>query len=528
MLRLARSSAADCASKSIKEQLIARWIVLTSGGSSRQSPTVDDLSRAWAILNLPPGSSEEAVRAAYRELVKSWHPDRFQGNADKLDEAHEMLKEVNWAYDYLSTKVFANQPASETALTTETSPAPPPPQETVEETVEEQTERSGSTILWIVILVILVGGGFFYYESKTRPTPVKRAESTPPSSSPNASPLPEPIQQPPVSPPDRSVLKAMIPVNKLNVVNTADGLVLSGSEGREFLQAPRSIRPPFVFRAIVKTSEADVRFYYGLGLVILNWYDNPSELRFHDFATSAISGALRKGRLEPNVFHELVFDVQTNSLTVSVDGEVRFEGQGFYRNLNTAPGIGPAFGEITVKSVIIDEAPGADIADGSVRPRVIVAGDLLATMIPMNGVQTNADLEGLILSDTERKGGAIMTQQKFHPPLVIRTRAKTDSLNLRLFYGSGVVIFNWEANPAEMRVHDPATGRATGIANKGRILPNEWQNIVWEIARTGMRITVNGQLRFQCGGDYSKVDATAGIGEYLSKVTVASFVVEQK
>src|SRR4051794_37230694 len=60
MLRLARSSAADCASKSIKEQLIARWIVLTSGGSSRQSPTVDDLSRAWAILNLPPGSSEEA------------------------------------------------------------------------------------------------------------------------------------------------------------------------------------------------------------------------------------------------------------------------------------------------------------------------------------------------------------------------------------------------------------------------------------------------------------------------------------
>ena len=489
---------------------------------------MDDLSRAWAILNLAPGSSAEAARAAYRELVKSWHPDRFQGNSDKLDEAHEMLKEVNWAYDYLCAKVFANRPAAETALTTETSPAPPSPEEILEEIVEGETERSGSAILWIVIVVILVGGGFFFYKTKSRPSPAKSVESAPSSSSPTTSAPPERIQQPPGLPPDRSILKAMIPVNKLNVVNTPDGLVLSGSEGREFLQAPRSVRPPFVFRATVKTSEADVRFYYGLGLVILNWYDNPSELRFHDFATSAISGALRKGGLKPNVFHELAFDVQTNSLTVSVDGEVRFEGQGFYRNLNSAPGIGPAMGEITVKSVIIDEAPGADIADGLVRPRVMVAGDLLPSMIPVNGVQTNADLEGLILSDTERTGGAIMTQQKFHPPLVIRTRAKTDSLNLRLFYGSGVVIFNWEANPAEMRVHDPATGRVNAVGNKGRILPNEWHNVVWEIARTGMRVMVDGQMRFQCSGDYSKLDATAGVGEYLSKVTVASFVVEQK
>ena len=73
---------------------------------------MDDLSRAWAILNLPPGSPEEAARSSYRELVKTWHPDRFQGNANQLDEAHEMLKEINWAHDYLLAKVFANQPAS--------------------------------------------------------------------------------------------------------------------------------------------------------------------------------------------------------------------------------------------------------------------------------------------------------------------------------------------------------------------------------------------------------------------------------
>jgi hypothetical protein len=157
-----------------------------------------------------------------------------------------------------------------------------------------------------------------------------------------------------------------------------------------------------------------------------------------------------------------------------------------------------------------------------------VPGDLLATMVPVKGVQTNADLEGLIITDTERKGGAIMTQQKFRPPLTIRTRAKTDGLNLRLFYGTAPLIFNWEVNPGELRVHDPANGRANAVVGKGRILPNEWHDIVWEIARPGMRVLVDGQIRFQCNGDYSKLNASAGIGGFLSKITVASFVVEQK
>jgi hypothetical protein len=319
----------------------------------------------------------------------------------------------------------------------------------------------------------------------------------------------------------------MIAANKLNVSTSPDGLVLSGNH-LEMLQAPRPIRPPFVFRATVKTGEADVRFYYGLGFVILNWVDNPIELRVHDFATSAATGHKRKGSLTPNVWHEIVFNVQTNSFTVSVDGETRFEGEGFYRNLNYAPGIGPAGGEITVKSVIIEQSPGAEIAVAPVRPRVFVPGDLLPTMTVVNNIRTNADVEGLILSDTERKGGSIRTQQKFRPPLVIRTRAKTDSHNLRLFYGDGVVIFNWEMNPAEMRVHDPATGRVTALAGKGGILPNEWHDIVWEIGRANMRILVDGQPRFQTRGDYTKLDTTAGIGTFLSKLTVASFVVEQK
>lgn len=489
---------------------------------------MDDLSRSWAILNLPPGSSEEAVRSSYRELVKTWHPDRFQGDADRLDEAHEMLKEINWAYEYLGAKVFPNSPgAVEVGPPATASPAPPAVEgaDQLEEVPNEK--RSGKLFIWIALAAIAAAAVFYFIKptkTKTSQQPIEPSVTT----TPTVTTTPE---TPPPTPPatrDRNILKAMTPVNKLKIVESPDGLVLTETDSRQFLQAPRSMRPPFVFRATVKTGEADVRFFYGLGLVILNWTDNPIELRVHDFATSAVAGFKRKGALEPNVWHELVFDVQTNGLTVSVDGDVRYEGQGFYRNLNSAPGLGPSGGEITVKSIIIEEPAGADIADTGVRPRPLVPGDLLATMVPITGAQTNADLEGLIILDSERKGGAILTQQKFHPPLIIRTRAKTDGLNLRLFYGTAPLIFNWEVNPGELRVHDPANGRANAVAGKGRILPNEWHDIVWEIARPGMRVLVDGQLRFQCSGDYSKLNAPAGIGGYLSKITVASFVVEQK
>ena len=529
MWQWARSFAADCA-----RNISGAREFLTTVGAARQTLSVDDLSRAWAILNIQPGSSEEAVRSAYRELVKVWHPDRFQGDADRLDEAHEMLKEINWAYDHLRAKVFVNQTATPTVEVGDTLEAAPVSnaEPDISEPVGEA--RGGLGLLWIVLLLIVVGVGFYFFKRHqkivARPNTTESTQTNE-TYGPNTPSAQVPTEVPaPAKPRDQgqNILRAMIPANKLKVENSPDGFVLNGSEGWEYLKAPQPTRPPFVFRASVKTSEADVRFYYGLGRVILNWTDNPTELRVHDFATSDGIGVRRKGMLAPDVWHDLVFDVRTNGMKVLVDDELRFEGQGFYRNLNSAPGIGPSGGPITVRSVVLETPAGADVADGTVRPRVLVPGDLLATMTTVNRIQTNSDLEGMILTDPERTGGAIQTQQKFHPPLIIRTRAKTDALNLRLSFGSGIVIFNWEVNPAELRVHDPANGRVNAIAGKGRILPNEWHDVVWEIARTGMRVIVDGQIRFQCSNDYSKLDATAGIGTFLSQLKVASFVVEQK
>mgnify|MGYP001168699069 CR=1 FL=1 len=55
----------------------------------------------YEILGVQPGASQAEIKAAYRELVKKYHPDKYQGNP-LADLAEEKLQEVNEAYDMLT------------------------------------------------------------------------------------------------------------------------------------------------------------------------------------------------------------------------------------------------------------------------------------------------------------------------------------------------------------------------------------------------------------------------------------------
>ena len=60
-----------------------------------------DVNRAYRVLGLPPDSSKEQVRQAYRDLTQVWHPDRF-AHAERLQEkAQKNLKRINEAYETL-------------------------------------------------------------------------------------------------------------------------------------------------------------------------------------------------------------------------------------------------------------------------------------------------------------------------------------------------------------------------------------------------------------------------------------------
>jgi hypothetical protein len=64
-------------------------------------------------LGVRPGISAAELKAAYRDLAKVWHPDRFSHDPRLQQKAQEKLKEINEAYEQLiSGKTPRSRPAT--------------------------------------------------------------------------------------------------------------------------------------------------------------------------------------------------------------------------------------------------------------------------------------------------------------------------------------------------------------------------------------------------------------------------------
>jgi DnaJ like chaperone protein len=54
---------------------------------------------------VPRGASQDAVRTAYRELIKQYHPDRVAGMPKEFQAiAHDKTREIREAYELLKRK----------------------------------------------------------------------------------------------------------------------------------------------------------------------------------------------------------------------------------------------------------------------------------------------------------------------------------------------------------------------------------------------------------------------------------------
>lgn len=58
----------------------------------------EDLTKYYKTLGLLPGAREEDVKVAYENLVRAWHPGRFDEGSDMRAKAIEQLKEINFAF----------------------------------------------------------------------------------------------------------------------------------------------------------------------------------------------------------------------------------------------------------------------------------------------------------------------------------------------------------------------------------------------------------------------------------------------
>ena len=134
---------------------------------------ITDLSKAYELLGVKPGVSSGELKAAHRDLAKVWHPDRFTHDPRLQEKAQEKLKEINEAYELLSSGKAPR-------------PVPPPPRaaETVYTapivSVERRSTPRGSS--WKSVVVVLIFLGVFAVTTKvlldrrTKAQPIQEAE----------------------------------------------------------------------------------------------------------------------------------------------------------------------------------------------------------------------------------------------------------------------------------------------------------------------------------------------------------------
>jgi hypothetical protein len=101
-----------------------------------------DLNKAYELLGVKPGVSIRELKAAHRDLAKVWHPDRFQHDPRLQEKAQEKLKEINEAYDLLSSGKV---------------PRPVPPK-APQPAYSEPAKAAHSTgnLKWVAVLMVFV------------------------------------------------------------------------------------------------------------------------------------------------------------------------------------------------------------------------------------------------------------------------------------------------------------------------------------------------------------------------------------
>jgi len=65
------------------------------------------MKNPYEVLGVSQNASQDEIKAAYKELVKKYHPDRYQNNP-LADLAQEKLQEINEAYDALTKNASSN------------------------------------------------------------------------------------------------------------------------------------------------------------------------------------------------------------------------------------------------------------------------------------------------------------------------------------------------------------------------------------------------------------------------------------
>jgi DnaJ-domain-containing protein 1 len=72
----------------------------------RRTPAGDEaVRRAYAALEVPPGSDFDTVRKAYRRLMRKYHPDHHTGSAEAQRAANDLAQRLSQSYKLLEKQL---------------------------------------------------------------------------------------------------------------------------------------------------------------------------------------------------------------------------------------------------------------------------------------------------------------------------------------------------------------------------------------------------------------------------------------
>jgi hypothetical protein len=495
---------------------------------------MNEISRCCHLLGVKSGATIDEVKKAYRDLVQVWHPDRFSGNERLIEKAQEQLKQINLAYEFLVANAFQDgvlvEPPEEEA---------PVIAEQIEEAAEPEPELPRSSKAgWMVALAVVAGlcvavAVIFVIKNRSKPPLSTASNGTTPADATNAQSSTQDgiyAAQLGANPPySKNILDSMVDLNGERPVMDGDLAILNAPAGDpvQRIQSDHLVTPPFVIRAKVRLGDLnEFRVYCGMGRLIFNGEKNPTEFLVNNFASGLFIRVPRKGLVTSNVWHEIAWEVTETMMTAAVDGEVRDNEEGNYTGIKGYPGIGPGQNLLEVKSFVVEAQRTPTPA--SVRDQRVYEGNLLSAMAPEDNLIVSNGVDGLSLraSALKDENNRFKTTNQFHAPFTIRTRAKTDSINLRLFCGQWMLTFNHGNRCRELTVKDGQ--KEIKVKDKGLISPNEWHNFVWKIQGNGMTVEVDNEQRYHKDGDFHNMQVRPGIGTLEgSRVAIDYFIVEK-
>jgi hypothetical protein len=246
-------------------------------------------------------------------------------------------------------------------------------------------------------------------------------------------------------------------------------------------------RGPVEVTAVARTEQYNIRLYaFNGACVIFNWEHNPQELRVTrpDGNDRPESGSLATARvqpLRPNTWYRLRWRITESGMAVFVNDERVFvekhtNNLSAWRPIYLFAGSRADVKSFTVKSLSGTgpaQTPNTDWRDG------IELGDV-------------KPVDGFVRI---RPYTSVATRRRYWGPVEVTAVARTEKDNIRLHaFGGACVIFNWEGNPRELRVHRPDGSLATARVQPLR--PNSWYTLRWRITESGMEVFVNGRSVF--------------------------------